>query len=271
MAKIFQPNNVNGIMKRLIGDFQYLYSYLRGSGKLPWVSIPDNSATRKTASVFLDSYPDSLSCYKKGCLIFKNGSRQIVCDKNGTDLMDMCSTEYPIDAIEEPDLFIDPGRIRCEAFFRKMYGRTQEEVINHLTMVDWFGYKIEFSEINDAAEHLKDVEKELKQIPSVCEMMVERPFTFEWRVISGCNQLSLHSFGIAIDICVSQSDYWRWSNPSTKENDIIHYRNRIPYEIVRIFEKNGFIWGGKWYHFDTMHFEYRPELLKSLNNMQSGV
>jgi hypothetical protein len=32
-------------------------------------------------------------------------------------------------------------------------------------------------------------------------------------------------------------------------------------EIVDIFERHGFIWGGKWYHFDTMHFEYRPELL----------
>ena len=31
-------------------------------------------------------------------------------------------------------------------------------------------------------------------------------------------------------------------------------------EIVRIFEKHGFIWGGRWYHYDTMHFEYRPEL-----------
>jgi peptidoglycan L-alanyl-D-glutamate endopeptidase CwlK len=30
---------------------------------------------------------------------------------------------------------------------------------------------------------------------------------------------------------------------------------------VTIFENHGFIWGGKWYHFDTMHFEYRPELL----------
>jgi hypothetical protein len=35
----------------------------------------------------------------------------------------------------------------------------------------------------------------------------------------------------------------------------------MPEEIVAIFEKHGFIWGGKWYHFDTMHFEYRPELL----------
>ena len=39
------------------------------------------------------------------------------------------------------------------------------------------------------------------------------------------------------------------------------YKNRIPMEIVRIFEKHGFIWGGRWSHYDTMHFEYRPELL----------
>ena len=30
---------------------------------------------------------------------------------------------------------------------------------------------------------------------------------------------------------------------------------------VDAFEAEGFIWGGRWYHFDTMHFEYRPELL----------
>ena len=41
----------------------------------------------------------------------------------------------------------------------------------------------------------------------------------------------------------------------------IAYRDRMPPEIVDIFERHGFIWGGKWYHYDTMHFEYRPELL----------
>jgi hypothetical protein len=24
-----------------------------------------------------------------------------------------------------------------------------------------------------------------------------------------------------------------------------------------------FIWGGKWYHHDTMHFEYRPEIVRA--------
>jgi hypothetical protein len=39
-------------------------------------------------------------------------------------------------------------------------------------------------------------------------------------------------------------------------------RNNYPQEIVELFEKHGFIWGGKWSHFDLMHFEYRPEMLK---------
>ena len=47
----------------------------------------------------------------------------------------------------------------------------------------------------------------------------------------------------------------------SQETDKIKYVNRIPKEIVKVFEKHGFIWGGRWYHYDTMHFEYRPELI----------
>lgn len=39
------------------------------------------------------------------------------------------------------------------------------------------------------------------------------------------------------------------------------YRNRLPKAVVAAFERHGFIWGGKWYHYDTMHFEYRPDLI----------
>jgi hypothetical protein len=31
-------------------------------------------------------------------------------------------------------------------------------------------------------------------------------------------------------------------------------------QIVKIFESKGFVWGGKWWHYDSIHFEYRPEL-----------
>ena len=71
----------------------------------------------------------------------------------------------------------------------------------------------------------------------------------------------MHSFGMTIDINTAYSDYWQWSCKCVNEDAAITYKNRIPQIIVDIFEKHGFIWGGKWYHFDTMHFEYRPELI----------
>jgi hypothetical protein len=80
--------------------------------------------------------------------------------------------------------------------------------------------------------------------------------TYKCRTIEGTGRLSPHGYGIAIDIATRHADYWRWPKPGQRG-----YRNAIPGEIVRVFEEHGFIWGGKWHHFDTMHFEYRPELL----------
>ncbi|MFM7757478.1 MAG: M15 family metallopeptidase [Crocinitomicaceae bacterium] len=40
----------------------------------------------------------------------------------------------------------------------------------------------------------------------------------------------------------------------------------IPLELVEIFERYGFIWGGKWLPYDTMHFEFRPELIDYIRN-----
>lgn len=48
-------------------------------------------------------------------------------------------------------------------------------------------------------------------------------------------------------------------SPDKGETVRMAYRNRIPPEVVRVFERHGFIWGGRWYHYDTMHFEFRPE------------
>ena len=53
-------------------------------------------------------------------------------------------------------------------------------------------------------------------------------------------------------------DYWQWAK---QPEGALAWRNRIPREIVEIFERHGFIWGGRWYHFDSLHFEYRPELI----------
>jgi hypothetical protein len=85
--------------------------------------------------------------------------------------------------------------------------------------------------------------------------------TFNWRPIAGTTRLSPHSFATAIDINTAFSNYWRWAPQGTAGQPIV-YKNRIPPEVVHVFERHGFIWGGRWYHYDTMHFEYRPELIR---------
>ena len=48
----------------------------------------------------------------------------------------------------------------------------------------------------------------------------------------------------------------------------IPYATRIPQGAkltsYPTIERNGFVWGGKWNHYDTMHFEYRPEFFAGL-------
>ena len=102
------------------------------------------------------------------------------------------------------------------------------------------------------------ISDEIENLPSEIKAFALHPSgVFNYRKISNTNRLSVHSFGIAIDLNIKDSHYWIWD----KAKGNMKYKNKIPFEIVEIFEKHGFIWGGRWYHYDTMHFEYRPELL----------
>ncbi|MBO4351385.1 MAG: M15 family metallopeptidase [Proteobacteria bacterium] len=219
------------------------------------------------AQRILQAYPDLHLQYRDNRILFEDGTA-IVFDDGRTkdfaslldesDIEDMFSMVYPSEG--EPEYLQDAGRSRCEAFFRKMYGHDARRVKKNLVTVLWFGEKLKFSRINGAAEHLKAVADEIaKDHPELISYM-KSAGTFYWRKVRGANRLSSHSYGIAIDIAVKQSNYWRWDYSKASETDTIGYQNRIPMEIVDIFEKHGFVWGGRWYHYDTMHFEYRPEI-----------
>jgi hypothetical protein len=90
---------------------------------------------------------------------------------------------------------------------------------------------------------------------------------YNWREIAGTRSRSYHSYGIAVDLAPKsfggRHTYWRWALPQNEEFYTIPYEQRwmVPQQIVKIFEEQGFVWGGKWFYFDTMHFEYRPEIL----------
>jgi len=95
---------------------------------------------------------------------------------------------------------------------------------------------------------------------------------WNWRNIADTQSRSFHAYGLAIDLLPrslgGKETYWLWASNRRSDWWNISYNNRFhpPNKVIKIFETYGFIWGGKWLFFDTMHFEYRPEIL-ILNGM----
>lgn len=182
------------------------------------------------------------------------------------DIEDMFRFKYPASAPAlVPEFNFDPGRARNTDFFTKMYGDCRKgETEKHLVRITWlpkkFGRKLFVTSINGAAKHLQAVSDELDALPKIYDIdLFPVAGTYNCRAVAGIKALSPHGYGIAIDISLKRTDYWRWR--MFKITSPIKFRNKLPIEIIRIFEKHGFIWGGRWFHYDTMHFEYRPEFL----------
>ena len=180
-------------------------------------------------------------------------------------IIDQFRIPYPRGPLEKPPAVdADPGRFRNTAFFTKMYGDCQKgEVSPHLVCPSpgfpkLGAQSIRITSVNGVDEHLRAVSAEIDALPEkIKRAAYPIAGTYNCRAVADTGQPSPHGYGIAIDLNTAFSDYWYWR----PHGGPILYRNRMPEEIVTIFEKHGFIWGGKWYHFDTMHFEFRPELL----------
>jgi len=236
----------------------------------------DATHTKALLDHLVASYPDFLAGHDGRSLTWKDGTVMQVDDGKGEkdfdtrldhpDIEDQFYAPYaPGRAGTPPGYELDPGRVRYEPFFAKMYGDCRQgEVEDRLISVVWLpkhgGATLKVTRINGVAEKLAAVSNELDVLPpELIKYLTPSAGTYNCRVIAGTSRPSVHGSGAAIDVNVKYSDYWRWAKRDASGR--YPYKNRIPWEIVEIFEKHGFIWGGKWYHYDTMHFEYRPELL----------
>lgn len=171
------------------------------------------------------------------------------------DIEDLFHDRYatgPIAAVSTADF--DPGRYRIESLLKATYGASQKQV--PVEAVDFFGTTVKVHRNMKPAllRVITRLEAATAEKPELTPFLHEIGGTFVWRKVAGTDRLSAHSFATAIDLNVKKSHYWRW-------NKKIVWKNNFPQEIVDAFEAEGFIWGGRWYHYDTMHFEYRPELL----------
>jgi hypothetical protein len=187
--------------------------------------------------------------------------KNIVQKENNTDIQDMMEQIYPLEHISDilPENY-DPGRRRVYALLNEVYGSSRQQIQKNLTSVN-VGRVYMFNKNNNAAAFLQNAVREatiqMKSKPSIGGFLYPMSGTFNYRVISGTGRLSPHSYGIAIDLRSNKADYWKWASKEQGRRRL----NSYPIEIVQCFENNGFIWGGKWNHFDILHFEYRPELI----------
>jgi hypothetical protein len=226
------------------------------------------------------AYPGQLAGYDSTYLVWRDGTRMPLSDgqphksfeemlRHGS-ILDQIWLLYPV-GVSNAALTPrgDPGRIRNRAFFNKMYGDCWKgEVSPRLVPVDWlprsWGHTIRVTSINGVAERLAQISVALDALPAPVKRYVYPPSgTYNCRTVADTGEPSMHSWGAAIDINAAYSEYWLWPRAASAST--------IPAEIIDIFERHGFIWGGKWSHYDTMHFEYRPELVNGSPVPQSSA
>jgi hypothetical protein len=90
---------------------------------------------------------------------------------------------------------------------------------------------------------------------------------WNWRKIAATQSRRYHSYGAAIDFLPKTQGglavYWQWTAAARSDWWAVPYSGRLhpPEKVIGAFESFGFLWGGKWTTYDTIHFEYRPEIL----------
>jgi len=158
-------------------------------------------------------------------------------------------------------------------FFDFLYDSISAKIIEtHIVKTKFLGKKTKIHERIEQA--LKNVENKIyaqkndKEVKAFIDTLSSTDAYF-WRLIANTTRKSFHSYGIAID-CLpkrlyGKQTYWSWAKAKYGDNWItrpLEDRWMPPKKVVEAFESEGFVWGGKWAIWDTMHFEYHPELIK---------
>ena len=150
---------------------------------------------------------------------------------------------------------------------------TRNQVPSQLKSVYFLGNKITVHLL--IADILSSIEKQILELAKnnieVSDFLndIYQVSSYSNRKVQKSENISMHSFGLALDFLHINYDrkavYWQWSKviyPNKWNKLSLENLWLIPKEIVSVFENHGFVWGGKWKKYDTIHFEYRPEIIE---------
>ncbi len=160
----------------------------------------------------------------------------------------------------------------CTDVTESLWGRTESEIRRHGRSATFLEHRVFVNEIliGPLAAIERDLVYAAARRTSVAEWIEELEITYSFitRDIAETQTQSYHGWGMAIDLVPTSYEgrhvYWRWSQVFDQEGwhrIPVEQRWSPPQAVVEIFERHGFVWGGKWAHFDAIHFEYRPEIL----------
>jgi hypothetical protein len=208
-------------------------------------------------------------------------------------LLDKSADYEPFDFTPYPEQIPSPGQLNQEeidelrrqdslgagenngehyyGFHGLLYGGiTRGEIEKNLMRATFLGSAVTIH--RDIAEALKRVESNIKNtalVDSEIASFINSIGTmgaYNWRPIQGTGNMSFHSWGLAVDIQPKElrgkTIYWLWERSFNDNWMLVPLARRWqpPPAVIKAFESEGFIWGGKWMRYDNMHFEYRPEL-----------
>ena len=161
--------------------------------------------------------------------------------------------------------------VRSHDFLDHLFGTTE---IRLREQCDWVPFLNHNAYMNHFCEEaLRNVEVEILQAAESNQEVqafienLKTIYSFQQRKIRGTENTSYHSYGLALDLIPTSYNRkhanWRWSTAFVDEWQLIPLEKRWspPQVVIDAFEKNGFVWGGKWVHFDAVHFEYAPEII----------
>jgi hypothetical protein len=160
---------------------------------------------------------------------------------------------------------------RSQYFYDAIWrSSTKEDAYLHIKSIHFLGWTVlvHYSILEELALLEEAINAKAKTDAQVTQWIanISSLSGWNWRGIADIESRSFHAYGAAVDIVLKaqrgKETYWLWSAQNKQDWWAIPYDKRVhpPEAVVKIFESYGFVWGGKWLFYDTMHFEYRPEI-----------
>ena len=190
---------------------------------------------------YSEGYPDIIASADKNAIILKNGTKfpyhtddsKVSWDEkiNHADLATQVEQSYDAGGYDTPPPYLfDPGRLRYQPFFQALYGKDQKAIENNLVRINWptlkGSIKLPVNKGGGADKALYAIGQEIAKLPKRDRIWAEGATTYCYRVIKDTDRLSMHSFGIAIDLAPTKTQYWKDEAPN--ETDKIGYKNTMP-------------------------------------------